>query len=63
MDDIDKLKRNAKRIAKERNIPHCKALDILANQLGYSNWSQFHKDTMKAMQLQKQEIRGGNNWN
>ncbi len=61
MDDIEKLKRNAKRIAKERKIPHSKALDILANKLGYSNWSQFHRDTMMAMQLQKQEIRGGNN--
>lgn len=45
---IDQLKRNAKRLAKEKGLTHSQALDILANELGYKNWSLLHKQAMKA---------------
>lgn len=56
MNTVDQLKRNAKRLAKEKNIPHCQALDMLALQMGYRNWSLFHKAAMKAMQEKKQGV-------
>ena len=56
---LEKLKRNAKRLAKEKDISHCQALDILATQLGQKNWSQFHKEAMKALREEAHEHRHG----
>lgn len=38
---IEQMKREAKRIAKSKNISHAQALDQLAKPLGYGNWSML----------------------
>lgn len=35
---LDYIKRQAKKIRKERNITHTQALELLAKEYGYSNW-------------------------
>lgn len=37
------LKRKAKYIAKNRNVPHHEALDLAAQSFGFSNWKHFLK--------------------
>lgn len=59
MNTMDQLKRNAKRIAKEKGISHCQALDIIAIQLGYKNWSLFHKAAQKSIQAQEKKQGSG----
>lgn len=44
MNTLEQLKRNAKRIAKAKNISHSKALDEIAAQLGFKNWSFLHRE-------------------
>ncbi|MBF0143571.1 MAG: hypothetical protein HQL59_08980 [Magnetococcales bacterium] len=41
---IQHLKRQAKKISKERGITHSEALDILAREQGYQNWSLLMKN-------------------
>lgn len=41
--EIDRLKKQAKQISKERNLSHSHALDLIAKEHGYGNWSQFGK--------------------
>jgi len=59
MNTIDQLKRNAKRMAKEKGISHCQALDIIANQLGYARWDHFHKEATRAMKDQEKKQGAG----
>jgi len=40
---VDKLKRAAKKLAREEGIPHSRALDRLASERGYKNWSLLQK--------------------
>lgn len=40
---VDNLKRAAKKLARQEGIPHSRALDRLANQRGYKNWSLLQK--------------------
>lgn len=42
--NIDYVKRLAKKIAKERNILHHKALDLIAKKLNYNNWKHFYNE-------------------
>jgi len=48
MTDIEKLKKNAKRLSREKGIQHCEALDIVARSVGFATWSQLHKAAMKS---------------
>lgn len=56
---LDKLKRNAKRIHKEKGIPHWEALDLVAMELGYAKWSHFHKSATQAMKDQEKKTGAG----
>ena len=39
---VDSLKRRAKRLGRERpELTHSQALDLVAQQEGYENWSQI----------------------
>ncbi len=42
--NIDNLKRQAKQLAKVAGRTHSEALDEIARQRGYPNWSQLIKD-------------------
>lgn len=44
---IEQLRRNAKRLARTLSIPHSEALDRLAEQQGFRNWSLLSKHTSK----------------
>lgn len=44
---IEQMKREAKRIAKAKNISHASALDAIAKPLGYTNWSMLMQDVRK----------------
>lgn len=48
MNDIAKLKKNAKRLSKEKGIQHSAALDIIARTVGFATWSQLHNAVMKS---------------
>lgn len=39
--NVDYVKRQAKKLAKEKNIPHYQALDLIAKKLNYNNWKHF----------------------
>lgn len=41
--DLDQLRRNAKRLARQRGFTHTRALDELAQEKGVSNWSLLAK--------------------
>lgn len=41
--NIDQLRRDAKRLARAQNITHSQALDQLARDRGFQNWSQLAK--------------------
>ena len=36
------MKKRAKRIKKEMGLPHLKALDMVAREEGYLNWSDYY---------------------
>jgi transposase len=40
---VERLKRAAKKLARQEGIPHSSALDRLAHELGYRNWSLLQK--------------------
>jgi hypothetical protein len=40
---LEYIKRQAKKLKKERNITHTQALEILAKENGYSNWKHFQR--------------------
>lgn len=42
--NIDYVKRLAKKLAKEKNIPHHKALDVIVKKLNYNNWKHFNNE-------------------
>lgn len=37
---LEFVKRQAKRLKKENGITHTKALEMIANELGFSNWKK-----------------------
>jgi len=41
--NIQQLRRDAKRLAREKNLTHSQVLDQLARERGYPNWSQLMK--------------------
>ena len=43
---IKRLKQQAKKLAISKGLTHCHALDVLANQQGYRNWSLLERQTM-----------------
>lgn len=45
---IEQLRRNAKRLARTLSIPHSEALDRMAVQQGFRNWSLLSKHTSKS---------------
>lgn len=47
---IEQLRRNAKRLARTLSIPHSEALDRLAVQQGFRNWSLLSKHAPKTSQ-------------
>jgi hypothetical protein len=47
---IEQLRRNAKRLARTLSIPHSEALDRLAVQQGFRNWSLLSKHSPKTSQ-------------
>lgn len=40
---LDQLRRDAKRLGRERGVPHAQALDAIAVEHGFSNWSLLAK--------------------
>lgn len=36
--NLDRLRRDAKQLKREKNIPHTAALDQIAARFGYPNW-------------------------
>jgi hypothetical protein len=43
---VERLKRAAKKLARQQGIPHSSALDRLAHGLGYRNWSLLQKHAL-----------------
>lgn len=47
---LEFVKRQAKRLKKQNGITHTKALEMIANELGFSNWKaclqSFQPDSM-----------------
>lgn len=41
---ISRLKQRAKKLKKEKNISHAKALELLSKELGYESWSELLKE-------------------
>ena len=41
--DVEKLKKRAKKIKQEQSIPHHQALEIVAKDAGFKNWHQITK--------------------
>ena len=42
--NIDYVKRLAKKLAKEKNIPHHEALDVISKERNYNNWKHFYNE-------------------
>lgn len=47
--DINSLKRNAKKIKKQTGCTHSEALNQIAKQVGYANWSILMKNENGAL--------------
>lgn len=47
---IEQLRRNAKRLGRTLSIPHSEALDRIAAELGFKNWSLLSKHSAPASQ-------------
>lgn len=45
--NIEALKRQAKRMHREKKITHSEALNILAREHGYANWPSLMKEQKK----------------
>lgn len=43
-ENIDWLKRQAKKLKKEKGITHAKSLDLIAKSKGYNNWKDLIKN-------------------
>lgn len=43
---LEQLRRDAKRLGKAQSISHSKALDEIARQHGFKNWSMLHRSTI-----------------
>ncbi|MFB9110034.1 hypothetical protein [Flavobacterium gyeonganense] len=50
------LKRLAKKIKKEQNITHTKALDIAAREAGFTNFKNFQNSQLKKSVLKKENV-------
>lgn len=46
---IEQMKRSAKRVVKSQNISHAQALDLQAQQHGYSRWSLLQRHVKKTL--------------
>jgi len=55
---LDNIRNQAKKVKKERNISHSTALDLVARNLGYSNWGHCHKSLSLPMKISDELEKG-----